>query len=65
MTSNVNTKAFRKRIADPENTPADFDRLEKALVRLYENGIFTAQQFMDLDHALICERVAVEMGDDY
>lgn len=61
----TNVKAFMGRISDPKNTLADFDRLEKSLVRLYENGIFTAQQFMDLDHALIDERIAVELGDDY
>ena len=60
----TNVNAFKARIAKAK-TAADFDKLDTSLVRLYNNGIFTAQQFMDLDHALIDERIAVEMGDDY
>ena len=54
-----NVKAFSNRIARA-NSAADFDKLEAALTRLCENGIFNGREFMDLDHALLDERIAFE-----
>ena len=58
-----NTKAFWLRIGRAK-TAGDFDKLETALTRLYENGIFTANEFMHLDHALLAERIAVETEEE-
>ena len=55
----TNTKAFWLRI-DRAETTEDFDKLEASLTRLYENGIFTANQFALLDQELLDKRIAVE-----
>jgi uncharacterized protein YqgQ len=59
MTENI--KAFKARIARA-STPSDFDKLEASLTRLYENGIFSVQQFSALDILLIDTRIEKEQN---
>lgn len=58
-TQKSNYASFAERIRQAE-TPAQFDRLEQSLDRLYNAGVFTVSQFARLDGILIDARIAAE-----
>jgi hypothetical protein len=52
-------KQFLQRISRAK-TLADLDSLAAELERLHEEGMICGFEHMHLDHALVCERLAIE-----
>ena len=58
----TNMQAMRERIKNAPDQDA-LSKVEASLERLYNNGIFTAKQLLDLDHEL-CHRFHVIEQED-
>jgi hypothetical protein len=55
----INVQTFKARIARA-STSSDFDNLEASLTRLYDNGMFSVPQFMELDSLILDTRIEHE-----